>query len=100
MFKTTNENTIKSGHLIGSIQSLKVGHTIQVVGEIINIFDDTVHIRVGEKVLLFTKDARKTGERIEVGDMIEVNAEVRSVYGDTIHIKIKEKVLSIPLKAS
>lgn len=100
MFKTTNENIIKSGHLIDSTQSLKVGHTIQVIGKIINVFDDTVHIRVGEKVLLFTKDVRKNGERIKVGKMIEVNAEVKSVYGDTVHIKIKEKVLSIPLKAS
>jgi len=100
MIKITNENTIKSGQLIGSIQSVKVGQTIQVVGEVINTFDDTIHIRVGEKVLLFTKDTNKLGDLIEVGKMIEVNAEVKSVYGDTIHVKIKEKILIVPLKAS
>ncbi|MDU9693482.1 hypothetical protein O0Q50_20105 [Priestia aryabhattai] len=74
----------------------KSNQFVKIIGEVKQMYEDTLHVLIGKKVILIPKSESRQGRNAKVGEPIYVEGKVTQQYEDTVHVKIKEKVMLFP----
>lgn len=69
---------------------------VKILGEVKQMYEDTIHVLIGKKVILIPKNESRLGRNAKVGEPIYVEGKITQQYEDTVHVQIKEKVMLFP----
>lgn len=75
---------------------VKNNQFVKVLGEVKQMYEDTLHVLIGKKVILISKNESRQGRNAKVGEAIFVEGKITQQYEDTVHVQIKEKVMLFP----
>lgn len=76
---------------------VKNNQFVKVLGEVKQMYEDTLHVLIEKKVVLISRNESRQGRNAKVGEVIYVEGKVTKQYEDTVHVKIKEKVMLFPV---